>query len=472
MAMIPFPAMSAPGRRAAETGGRLINCYASEIKGATASTIIWNRCPGLVRRAQISDHAGCRGLVGIGNVLITILNGQVYGITRTGSAYSVLSLGALAGSRPCTFAQNTAGNTVTVTENGAFNLFAGAAPTAFVDGDLPTSVNSVALLENYMIFSTPGGVLWASGLNNVDVTTNSNEAVPEGSLRRCVEFRNELFAFGNWGFRVYQNVGSSPFPLQFVAKVDVGLAGTHAIAGGEAPGWADALIFAGEDNRVYRLEGYSPVPISDSGVSRALERASERSSLIACVYAVEGEAIWSLTSPGEWTWEYNLATGLWHERQSHGRPDWRARASIRHFDQWIVGDAATGDIAGVVAGQGSEYTDPLAFILYSGVLSRFPNRLNASRSYFNFTAAVGRQAGADPIETDPVVAISWSRDGGATFGRELFRPLGREGQSGIRVSVGNTGLSGAKGLQYRLEITDPVHAAFLGGEADLEVTAP
>ena len=82
-----------------------------------------------------------------------------------------------------------------------------------------------------------------------------------------------------------------------------------------------------------------------------------------------GEAFWALTSPSEWTWEYNLTTGLWNERASYQRNDWRARSTIRAFDLWLCGDAATGDLFEVAAGLGSERGEPLVYTLFSGVLS-------------------------------------------------------------------------------------------------------
>ena len=474
MAVIPFPAMSTAGRKAQETGGRLINCYATEVNGAPANSVVWSRSAGMRRIAVIAPQSHCRGHVTIGSVLLHILDGRAYAITRSAGAYATTDLGPLAGAEPLTIAQNNAGptpDTVCVTEIGAFNLFAGSAPTAFADGDL-SAPNSIASLDGYFLFTTAGGRIQASGLNSVSVASNSFEDVPEGALTRGVTFNNEFFAFGPSFFRVYVNAGLSPFPLEYTGvKRDIGLAGTHAVAGFEE-GWPDALIFAASDNRVYRMQGYLPVAVSTIEVSRSLETASDRSALQASVHMVEGEAFWALTSPSEWTWEYNLTTGLWNERASNLRSDWRARSTIRAFDLWLCGDAATGDLFEVAAGLGSERGEPLVYTLFSGVLSAFPNRVNAVRSWFRFTAGVGAAAGQIPIETDPTVRISWSRDGGATFGNALIRHLGGEGDHDVLVTVGNTGFSGSKGLQYRLDVSDPVHAGFMGARARLETAAP
>lgn len=471
MTAIPFPALSTPGRTGQETGGRLINCYVVEIKGAPANPVLWQRSPGLRRIVEITDHSGCRGLITIGSTLLHILGGQVYSVIRSGTTFTATALGALAGTAPVTVAKNNAvtPNVVAVTENGVFNLFASSAPIAFADGDLP-AVNSVTQIDGYLIFSTAGGQIWATGLNNVSVATNSLEGLPEGQLYRVIEYNNELFAFGNWGFRVYRNAGLSPFPLEYAGiKRDVGIAGTHAIAG-DAEGFADALIWVGADRRVYRLEGYTPTPISNSHVSRSLE-AADPTTLQAEVYMAEGDAFWSVTSPSQFTWDYNLTTGLWNERKSYGRNEWRARRTIREFDRWIAGDLLTGDLFEVAPAYGFERDDPHVYELYSGLISAAPNRLNAKQSWFSFTSGLGVAAGIDPIETDPRVDIRLSRNGGASWGPWKSRGLGKEGDFDKVVRIGNGGRTSPKGLQYHLRISDPVHASFIGGEADLEVFA-
>jgi hypothetical protein len=59
--------------------------------------------------------------------------------------------------------------------------------------------------------------------------------------------------------------------------------------------------------------------------------------------------------------------------------------------------------------------------------------------------------------------ISWSLDGGYTWGNEVTRPLGAQGVAGILVSVARIGMSKGKGVRFRLRVSDPVHIGFCGG---------
>ncbi|HEX7952934.1 MAG TPA: hypothetical protein VF523_07700, partial [Burkholderiales bacterium] len=199
-------------------------------------------------------------------------------------------------------------------------------------------------------------------------------------------------------------------------------------------------------------------------VSRAIETAADRTLIEASAYMDGRNAFFVLTSPGEWTWECNVTTGYqWNERKSYGRDDWRARRSIRAFDRWIAGDVDTGKFFEVDNTYRKEEDDPLIWHLESGDNANFPYRVVIGDAYFDFTAALGVASGADPIETDPKVMISWSLDGGYTWGSEITRSLGQQGQGGRLVGVSTVGMTKAKGVRFRLRISDPVPVTFKGG---------
>jgi hypothetical protein len=204
--------------------------------------------------------------------------------------------------------------------------------------------------------------------------------------------------------------------------------------------------------------------ISNEDVSRAIKDCADRSLLEACVYMDGQNAIWSLTSPGEWTWEYNATTGQWNEGQSYGVNDRRIRHSVRAFDRWIVGDDATGLFAEIDPDYHFEYGDPLIWELRSGSNASFPYPVEIPAAFFNFVAALGSAPGSDPIETTPKVMISWSLDGGYRYGNELTRELGRQGEGSKLVRVNGLGTTRSKGIRFRLRISDPVDVVFFGGE--------
>jgi hypothetical protein len=69
----------------------------------------------------------------------------------------------------------------------------------------------------------------------------------------------------------------------------------------------------------------------------------------------------------------------------------------------------------------------------------------------------------DPIETDPVVEISWSDDGGNTYYAPIQRKLGRQAMTRQLVSlISCTGRSSWNARRWRLDVADPVYVGFMG----------
>ena len=105
----------------------------------------------------------------------------------------------------------------------------------------------------------------------------------------------------------------------------------------------------------------------------------------------------------------------------------------------------------------------------SGPVVGFPARTKVGKADFNFVMGVGIATGSDPIATNPQVGISWSNDGGLTYGNEFVRALGRQ-TTDSRIMMTRTGMTSNHGRRWRLKISDPVYGAFLGGNQDTRLT--
>lgn len=464
MANIVFPPSSAPGLRPQESGGRLINAYGDKAPVGAPSQIIHRRSPGLRRVAINNSFVHTRGFLDIGSEALWILDNRVL---KFDSAFIVSDIGGLSGTKPVTVAHNNKAvpDIVAVTENGCFNLFSASPPTSFADPDLPASPTSVCDFDGYFIWSFGDGSIYASDLNSVNVSALSFNVEQNLFVRRVVRYAGRLYAFGDKWTAVYRDAGTTPFPLAREVTIPRGIVGTHAVAGWEA-GWANELIWAGDDFIVYKLNGYTPVPISTDDVSRAIQEAilaGERDFIEAFVYMFGNSAFWVLTCHDRWTWEYNLSTGEWNERISYNRNGWKGMKSLRMFDRWLIGDQFTGELYEVSGEYFLEGVDPLIWHVESGVLHSFPSGIAIPRASFYFTTGVGSFSGG---VADPKIEISWSLDGGYTYGAPVIRKLGGPGQTRSHPYVLNCGLSKGQGVRYRLRISDPVHVGLMGGVVD------
>ena len=466
MARIVFPVSSAPGTTPQEGNGRLLNAYAVKQEQGSRAPLKWLRSAGLRQLFVVAPHVHFRGGIEVASTFIVVMNDRVHTATKAGDIYTTVNRGSLSGEDAVTIARNNAAtpNIVCVSQSGTFNLFSGAAPTSFADADLP-AVNSVCPANGYLVFSTAAGQLWASELNSVDVHTNSFEDA-QMELRRVVFFRGQVFAMGETGIKVYDETGESPFPFRYnksVGIIPAGICGTHAVAGFE-DGWVGQLLWVAEDNTVRQLDGYAPKVVSNDAVTRLISSASDRTKIEASVYMNGQHAFFVITSPGEWTWELNVTTGSWNERESYLTNDWRGRRCIRVFDQWVAGDYTTGRFANIDNTFKYEYTDALTFHLESGDNAVFPNPVQIPSAHFDFSMGMGLVSGEVPIETNPVAMISWSMNAGDTWGNELTRSLGTYGQGNRSLYVHRIGTTKSKGIRFKIRVSDPINLAFLGGE--------
>jgi hypothetical protein len=463
MPAIPCPVSSEPGEKGQEGSGRLVNAYAEKVSLGGPHPVIWKRTPGLRQVLDNTTHNHLRGGIQVASTLIGVWDNRVHTVTLTGSTFSSTNRGALSGTDKVTVAKNNAAtpNIACVSEAGVFNLYTGSAPDAFADADVG-SPNSVSSHHGYLLFTAGDGTIDATGLNSVSIASNSNTQEQNvGELLRGIEFEDEWFACGDKAIGVYYDAATSPFPLARRAQIDSGIAGTHAIAA------SDELIWAAKDGTVRKKSGYEAVIISTPDVSRDVYAAIATGSaedLEAETYSFGNNSIWALTLPGEWTWEYNITTQNWNERVSYGRSDWRASTIVKAFDRYLAGDRTTSVLFQIDSSYHREASNPLVWEMTTGVVTNFPSRLGAPRADFNFTAGVGQAAGEDPIQTDPSVLISVSRDGGHSFGNPVARSLGAQGVSNQAVSVHRCGLSTGKGWRFRLQVSDPVHVGFVGGQ--------
>jgi len=468
MTAIPFPTSSRPGGSPALGQGRLVNVYASK----DGAAVRWSRVPGLRRFAepssgQVAAMTYPRGLTWSGIDLISVVRDRVLRVNSSGRI--TFLNGEISGTGPVTIARNNNAipDIVVVSASGVVTVGSNMI-SAYPDGNVGAP-NSVSSLDGYLIFTYGDGSIRASDLNTTEINSLSStraEANPDGLLRGIVSAQL-FYAMGETTIEVYQDAGTMPFPLARVAVIPVGLMGPWAVAGGGVEGWDTSPFFVARDGTVRRLDGYQVQTVSTPDVVRDILAVKDRASLIANVHVSGENAFWSLSCP-DWTWEYNVTTGEWHQRCSYGLSRWRAAFSAYAFDRWIVGDTRDGMLMEIDADCLDEDGEPLLFEIESDCVKAFPSRIQCRRADFDFNVGYGREAGLDPIELNPVVEISWSDDGGVTWSIPLLRPLGREGRFRQLVSVLNTGLSSAQGRKWRLRVSDPVPITLIGGDMQAE----
>lgn len=464
MPQIAFPTSTAPSINVTENGGRLINCYAEKAPVGSRNPVLYRRVPGL-DAAFTAGSSAPRGALLVGTVLYVVNGDTCYSVTKSGSTYTVTALGGTVGGEGRVFmAHNmkTPTHDIMVLTSAGVHTISGSSVSDFSDGDLPSS-NSLSYMDGYFFTTTSIGQSWASDLNDTNFKDNSfvtAEAQPDGLLR-AIPFRRDLLLMGTDTTEFWSNAGNATgYPFSRGPVITYGLWGIHAIAGYE-PGFPGPLVWVANDGVIYQLNGYAPERVSTPHIERLIELVDDRTELRASVYIAAGHSFWVLKSDS-WSLLYDLSTGEWHERATKGQKNWRAEFCINAFNEWLAFDETSGNVYSINERSRREAGDPLIMEIWSSQQHSFPARTVVSRASFDFATGVGIDRGISPIETNPRVSISWSDNGGWTFGNALLRDLGTQGEL-KSVDIWRTGMTSRLGRQWKIQISDPVEVSFIGG---------
>ncbi len=465
MADIIFPTSTAPGDRPGEGSGRLINCYAEPLEQGSRNSFARRRVPGLSPVATTA-YNGCRGFHFYNGDLFVAQADRLSRVNVVDGAFVVTDIGELPGTKRVTFARNNKApipDIVCVAEDGAFIITRDATPTAYPDGDLPQPI-SVTFIDGYFVFPIRDGRYFVSALNDtaVDALDFGKAESHPGGLLNAFGFGEQLVLFGPSGMEFWQNAGNATgTPFSRAAVFSKGLADTYAIAGNE-DGFS-SLIFVADDNGVYRLDGgYQPTKISTPDLDRLIEKVSDKSTIDVTVAVTSGH-MWATVTGPTFSWTYELATGFWHERASYLDNHWRGVCSVKAFNGWMIGDRITADVWKLDPDYRKEGSNPLVMSAFSLPTVNFPDRIAIPRADFDMIVGQGLVTGDEPIDTDPVCLISWSDDGGNSFGTPLQRPIGRQATHRTPVVVNRAGMSSRYGRVWRIDVSDPVYVSILGG---------
>lgn len=414
-----------------------------------------------------------RGGLEINDTLFAAFTDELYTISSDGT---VAFFDSLAGTDQIFIARNNAAtpDIVIVCNAGPFEFQASASSiSSYADGDVG-SPSCMCFHDGYFMFGYGNGDILASGLQDTAINTldSANAASNPDGVSSLWSYQGNLYVAGEttievWGYPV--NTAGFPLTRQGY-HITPGLITPNAVAGWQ-PEFGYPPIYVGKDNTVRVIDGLQAKKISPPDLDRLIDQLEDKTELEACVYRASGYAFWQL-SCNSWTWVYCIGSdgGRWHERISYLSDRSRfTGGSLYAFNQWLTGDTDEANLFAISISEQQEAGDPLIASIDSSSVKNFPNRTRVARADFDFVTGVGIATGSDPDQTDPSVLVSWSDDGGYTYSDPYTRKLGRQANTQQRVMVFNTGMSGPMGRKWRLQVSDAVDFALLGGDMSAEL---
>lgn len=429
----------------------LVNMYA-EVVQSGKDRIIRRQRPGVVSFYAIGGEKRC--IEKFKNTHYCVIGSTFYKLV--GSVLT--SLGTLSTvSGKCTMIHND--NDEIMISDGATGYYWDGAtlvtitPPAGMDG-----FGTLAYLGGFGIIAVPDSDrFYTTPLNDfsqVDALDFATaESAPDPIVRIFVD-HNELWLAGENSTEVWQFLGGTDFPFSSLqnAKLERGCGAAYSYSAED-----NTVFFLGDDNIVYRADGYRPAVTSSREIEDAIAKvsATEIANAHSFVYTSRGNKFYTLVFSNELTIQFNITTGLWARAATYNYDYWRIMGSNGHHADYFMTPA------GIVTLVDGTNTDE-GGIFQRKAISAPGFAMGHRMSIYEFwlDAEVGR---AD-INTDADVMMRVALDG-EQFRNERVRSLGATGKYTRRTVWRNLGQGRSPVVE--VSITDPVEFTIMGAKANV-----
>lgn len=452
---IDFGTQSNAGRYGPDTGPRHINAFVEQVIEGQPPLPIY-AAEGLARFQTISGGGECRGMISSDSTLYVLSGKKFVSINLAGI---VTDIGGIAGAGDVVMAMNGASpQQIAIVAEGVRYIWDGTTLSTISDSDLPPPIG-VTFADQRLIYPIADGRLFWSDIDaagSVDpLSFASAEGAPDG-LVGAYAHKLDVWLPGSRTTEVWRSTANPDQPFQRMSGgfIQHGCSAPRSFAN-----LGDTLFWVNDKAQALMVTGYAPQAISNQAVSRDIASVSDKKTILGFAYYCGGRGFYVLTCD-EWTWQFNIGTQKWFERQSNGLPNWRGRHASQFNNQWIIGDGYEGKLYQVAEETYDEDGSPLVWTVRSAPMHAFPNRICVDRLHLDFTTGVGLNS-TDPHESNPEVGMRYSDDGGKSWSNQLTRTLGADGDHQTRVTFDGLGETGRNGRIWELQVSAPVARALM-----------
>jgi hypothetical protein len=386
----------------------------------------------------------CRGGAVINGVLYAVYGPKFY---RINSDFSADELGTIPGFSYVDMAGDEI-NIMLVTD-GLGYYWKGKTLAQITDEDFPVVVWVECFDGYFVVGEKDTGKFYVSANRNPaswdGLDFASAEKYPDDIIGAVVN-GGEIFFFGRESYEAWYNSGDADFALTRTSNGfgEIGCLSRFGMVKAD-----NGIFFLGHDGVVYRLNGYDPVRVSTASIEQAIEEMADK-TCFALSFNEGGHKFVSFSFDTA-TFVFDIATQLWHRRESYGLPRWRPLFVARVYDKWVTGDFYSNVIGELSPTTYDEFGHVLVGSVTSPPVGEDNKRIKHGRVELVFEQGVGLSNGQG---SDPQVMLQHSDDGGRTWSTERWRPLGKIGEYKRRAIW--TRLGQARDRIYRYRISDPV----------------
>lgn len=451
------------------TAQRRINCYVEPRKEMDRTAFALVVRPGLDQFADLGVDTS-RGFWPVNTiatpVLFTVHGNTLYSVNNAGTTTAIGVIGTSTGN--VSMADDGTYLVLVDGTNGyVYNMMVPAGLNQIVDGNFTTSPSTVTWQDQYFIVTShatkqfqlsqisPGidPMVWPA------IQINFAGSGPD-SLQAGISDHSILNLFAETYTEFWQNAGNPDFPF---AKIP----GSAQEFGLNAPfsltKFDNSVIGLFQNTmggrNVSRMQGFSLNKLSDQDIDEILTGYIDTSDANGFSFMNGGHPLYVLTLPAaNATWVYDGLPNAWFEWTDENGDRFWGQKFAKFLNRLLVSDYRSGLIYEINGSTYSDVASPISMEVWSKHIWEDDKYLGIQQIQVDIESGVGTLT-----ETDPVVDLLVSKDGGNTFNSIGFSQMGAIGEYTTRV-IWNS-LGAAKDWVLRLRITDNVKRVITGASA-------
>jgi hypothetical protein len=343
---INLPVHSYEIRSRPASSAKLVNCFAELMPAGGKTPVMVTRAPGIPTWQEVGDgpivamySAEIDLTTGYYEYLYVVSGSELYYVD---SDKNVTLIGTVGDEVRVDIGSNTT-DVVVVNEPNAFH-WDGTTFEQILDDDLVSrGAGDVEFLDNFLLFRQPNSPNFFGA--DVGSATDFNAlqfAVADSSpddLKGIKSHHRILHAFGSRTLELYENTGASGFPFERIVNATIQMGCLNPATVAEID---NILIWLADDYSVRRLDGITPVKISNPAIDQAVSAATTSTGR-AFTYEQDGHYFYVLTFD-EGTYAYDLSTGEWAERKTYNENNWKINCHEQFAGKELVGDSNSNRI--------------------------------------------------------------------------------------------------------------------------------
>lgn len=328
--------------------------------------------------------------------------------------------------------------------------------------------NTVAFIDSYFVINVPNSKqFWLSGQYDGfywDPLQYASKEAYTDNLQAVSVDNGNIVLLGAISQEYWQNDGGFPFPFSRIAgsPTDTGLVARWSIAR-----CAGMLMYLGRARRggisVVAINNYRPVIISTPDLDYLFNEYDSPQDAVAFSYRLNGHDFYQINFQQQSvSWLYDATTEAWSQMTSGTDTRHYGNRSAQFNNEIIVSDYRNGNLYTLDA---LTYTDNNDVIFRELITPHFFkgdsfNKLHIYRLRLDMQQGVGL---VDGQGSNPQIMLQVSRDGGYTYGNEMWTSFGAQGEFLKRAEWRRLGVS--RNYVFKFRISDPVKVVFISAAA-------